>query len=295
MITKHRKINSEKYTKEENNSTNFRKILGVVLLHAILLASCTVNTRVIPQPSTTTEPTATPLSEVDQQATATAQAQAEEEAKQAEKERIINEANNSFTYEQLNAYLAKNGTGWEDGIEPMVNRFDGKNMKNPFLYFFIKNNREKSADLIYPTPFISMRYTLKEINNGSGPEVVDEIMISRITESIYIDLYPPNNGNERERLWEDVGGKYKVIMYLSEEMCEDGVLRDIARLNIGGYFIYDEKSMVEYISPEKAKSYNFSEEELTLIEKGYTTLIHIPYKDVIGAGRSEKGLPDDGS
>ncbi len=204
---------------------------------------------------------------------------------------VVKENDNTFTVEELDAYLQKYGTGWEGGVEAMMEYYKGTLM--PFQYYFIKNSYKESGVFLTSRPFINSReMTMSDMNNFPTPKVVSEEMLGRITEAIYIDLFP-KNGNGRDMLWEDVPGKYTVIVYLSEEMCEDGVLRDIARLNIGGYFNYDEKGMVKYISPEKAKGYNFSDEELALMKQGYSTFIHIPYEGVIGAGKSENGLPGD--
>ena len=72
-----------------------------------------------PQPSATAEPTAPPLSAVDQQATATAQALAEEEARMQEIAEVVKENENTFTIEELNAYLAKKG--WSHGVDSLIN------------------------------------------------------------------------------------------------------------------------------------------------------------------------------
>ncbi len=218
----------------------------------------------------------------------------EKEIREQRIDKIIEvvEANpNTFTEGEITMYLQEHGVNWTRGVQDLIDYYKGSNL--PFKYFFVKNNYKESGVLLSPCPYqYSTERTMDDKNPLPTPVVVNEEMLGKMTESIYVDLWLKENGKYTGYFVEREGG-YTTIIYMTQEIGEDGKPYDVMFLDIGGFFFQDADGRVKYISLDKIVNKQLTDEEMAFFTD--TVLTGIKEGWVMFVTKEDGGLEKRGN
>lgn len=271
-------------SRTKDAKTHWGKLQAAALL-VLLLTACTQESQA-EQITVTATPTIAPTPTTEP----TLSAAEIREQRLNEIAAVVRANENTFTREEINTYLRKYGTGWEGGVETIIEPYVGAH--TPFKYFFVENNKDDCGVYLSPVPYQhSSERTMSDKNNFATPDVVSEVVLGEITEAIYDDLWirPEGNMGEFGEDWIDEPGAYTTVIYMQEGISEDGEVYDEMFPEIGGFFFIDSEgrlwkdtgSDVRFISLEDIANGDLSDEELRLfsddvlkaIQEGWTMFV----------------------